>query len=247
MAAGSRSTLTLGSLMLLGFAAAMVVHFFSAAGVHTTTRGAVEAISRALPQHTAFDPAPTVTLQAQPLATRAPPKKPKVRVDPQIARSLGEASGKIHFEGAGEDLQLQSSIGVWLPGQNTVRIVLFESAPQAASLAELLDAIRSGSLHTVAERVAYIDMHFSSSAQILDNNAVDSARLTAIDGAAVNTVNAFSNIEWVGRLLSPQDLPSDGPTPKISMKASRESLDPDEEPGRPSWQFALNAPVITRD
>ena len=243
MAGNSRSGLTLGALTLIGFASVMAVHFLGSASRSLT----MPVAPRAFRQEPVYAvPAPSFGSAAvsTPAATKKD-AKPE-RINPQIARSLGEAAGKIHFEG-GEDFEIRHSIAVWQPGQHLVRIVFFESAPKARDLAELLDAIQSGNLHAVAERAAYVDMHFNPASQTIDNNTLDSVRLTLMSGASTHMANAFNSIDWQGSLPTAEQQAAGVAIPKLNLRASRESFDTDDEPGRPSWQLSLSAPVIARE
>jgi len=242
----SRTVITLGALIALGFGTVMAVRIVSSMSdeprrVVNTSASAV-ALSSETPPPRAQDPAP------------AAPKPATVEVAP-VDASLGEAEGNIHFsrvpakQGDGApvriDLQVRSALGVWQPGQNTMRILLMEAAPASEQIAKLVDAVQSGSLDELGARRAIIELRFVPGAQAFDRNELDSATLIASDGKLSSTADALAGLDWAGSLPSPQlVLPPGSERPTVELTSGGNTETADRTTWKQKWHLSLAVPVV---
>jgi len=254
----TRSTFTLGVLILLGFAAVVMLRF---AGTDEHASAAVVASPLRSPEGRSPSEADT--------AAKAAPTRMKPAAARQVemsteTRAIGQANGTIHFErqpqeqngqvdgqvdgkSARIDFDVHSALGVWQPGENLMRILLLESAPAGDEVARMLEAIQSGSMGGLAKRMAVIELRFVPTAQAFDRNELDSARLIVSDGALTSTADALNSLTWQGSLPSPQlELPAGSDNPSVALSSASESVTADRETWMQSWKLALTVPVIMR-
>jgi hypothetical protein len=248
----TRSTITLGLLIVLGFAVVVVLRFFDA-GERVAT-----AVVPA-PSHSS-GVFPSATAKAPSIAEPAKTADMTRRVEPADAGAVGQANGAIHFQrqpvqgngqAAGKDARIDfdvhSALGVWQPGENLMRIVLLETAPKGDEVARMLDALQAGGVGSVAKRMAVIELRFIPTAQAFDRNELDSARLVVSDGTLTSSADALNSLRWEGSLPSPQmQLPAGSDNPTVALTSASESVTADRETWMQSWRLSLTVPVIMR-
>jgi hypothetical protein len=171
-----------------------------------------------------------------------------------VNSSLGEATGNIHFarvpskkegHGAKIDLEVRSALGVWQPGENLMRILLLESAPANEQVAQLVSAVRSGSLDQLGPRRALIELRFVPSAQAFDRNELDSATLIASDGKLSSAADALAGLDWAGSLPSPQlALPPGSERPTVELTSGGNTESGDRATWKQKWHLSLAVPVV---
>ena len=258
----TRSTITLGVLILLGFVAVVVLRI-------ADTDERASATVATLPVRSTEGRSPREA-DASAKAVAAPMKSAATRQTetPPDTGAIGQANGTIHFQrqpnektdqvggqvdgkvdskGASIDFDVHSALGVWQPGENLMRILLLETAPAAGEVARMLAAIESGSVSGLAKRMAVIELRFAPTAQAFDRNELDSARLIVSDGALTSTADALNSLTWDGSLPSPQlELPAGRDNPQVALSSASERVTADRETWMQSWKLALTVPVVMR-
>jgi hypothetical protein len=243
----SRPVLTLGSLVLIGFAVVLAVRFLNVNELVTAadTKLAVQAPLAPVEHAKAAEvrsPLPTANAASTP---------------DEPSEQLGQAKGNIHFErqpaakdlkGASIDINVKAALGLWQPGESRMRILLLETEPRRDQVAQLVDAIESGGLGAAGKRSALIEMKFVPNAQAFDRNELDSATLVASDGDLSSTADALNGLEWAGSLPSPRlVLPAGSDHPTIELTSGGDNVQSDRVTWQQSWRVSLAVPVIMRN
>lgn|GEM_PF-2452679 len=241
--ATTRRALTLGALALLGFFVVVAVRSFGSAG-HEPGTMAVAAPARAVP--TSPTSASVTPVSTPPIA---PIPAPETAAP---SEQVGQAQGDIHFQqeprasgpqGRSIDMVVRAGLGVWVPAESRMRILLLESAPAEANIAQLKEALLSTGGQ--GGRSALIELKFIPTAQAFDINELESATLTVRDGLASSSANALSGLSWSGSLPSPQlELPPGSEHPRIELTSNGDTVAPEGEMWRQSWRLSLSVPVI---
>ncbi len=165
----TRSTITLGLLILLGFAVVVAFRFAdtgeqaSASMVLPTARPAEAPVSRESP----CDCYPG-SCEAQRRASASDDDGIESRWPSDRRHSFSEAgAGKRRQECPHRFRRALRSRRV-AAGENLMRIVLLETAPKGDDVARMLDAIQSGGMAGLARRMAVIELRFIPTAQAFD-------------------------------------------------------------------------------
>lgn len=219
--------------------------------------GVIWHLMRAAPQKTAALPPPAT------IAAPAPASAPVIATPPaptagptapaRTEELVGKASGTLRFAlpatGNGPDvvveLKPQASVGVWLPGEKRLRIVLLDHLPDFVEATRAVDAIASNAgAGQSGQKRAVVELAFIPTAQAYTPEEVESIRLVITDDAGRSaSADITSSVQWSGGLAAPEVSTA---ATQLQLQSTGNRVSSDTAARAQSWDFSTALPVAMR-
>lgn len=173
-------------------------------------------------------------------------------MDASAASLVGKASGSLRFfvptgmGGANATVELSptASVGVWLPSQKRLRVLLLDQAPDYVDAVRAVDALGNSEVDVRGSARAMLELTFIPTAQAYSADEVDSIRLIVMDGEGHSAAtDVSSSLRWTGGLAAPEV--STAPAQIEMQAAGSDPVSPIAGQSQ-SWTFATSLPVPTR-
>jgi hypothetical protein len=143
------------------------------------------------------------------------------------------------------NLNIHYGLGVWLPRDKTLRVLLLEQSLVDSEAQAMMRAIAAGSELSVALPYAVLELHFQPSAQAFDRDELETAKLLVSNQGVTSIATVLDSIEWQGSMPSRQI--NDSSTSITLQLSSAGQGQSDDAQWQQAWSISLVAPVTVID